>query len=180
MALAREKYTNQYPYYVGKAMNQGSAARVYTAAVPAEEWPFKEVPASKPSRKTREQIIEEQKVEYAAAIKSLVKISFVALAALWILFLGIVFTSAKCTEIKCSLNEINEQNAIIENENIILKTQIETAGTMGKIEKVAVDKLGMVYPSDKECTFLTPHVAGADGEQNLRTIIKSKAYKKAE
>lgn len=184
MALAKEQYTNQYPYYVGSAMRQGATAKKYAETLeisqPATGFPLKEVPARKTvHRRTREQIIEEQKHENAMVIRKCIKASFVALAVVWVLLIGIVFMSAKATEIQCQINELNYQNAVLENETKLLNSKIEGTTSMNKVEKVAIEKLGMVYPSNKECTYMNPAESNK-GQTSLKSIIIDKAYSKTE
>lgn len=95
-----------------------------------------------------------------------------------IVFFGVicillVMLSAYAAELKHQNNTIENSNDVLTGEIESLNVEIKTASSVEHIEKVAVKKLGMVYP-DSENTVLVTKKDRPKG--NFAAIIRSEAY----
>ncbi len=70
-------------------------------------------------------------------------------------------------------NTLIEQNEYLQAEIDSLSSQIIEETKVTKIEKVATETYGMVYPSSENCVSLS---AEAPDSQNLAAVIRSEAY----
>lgn len=70
-------------------------------------------------------------------------------------------------------NILIEQNEYLQAEIDSLSSQIIEETKVTRIEKVATEKYGMVYPSAENCVTLS---AEAPDAQNLASVIRSEAY----
>ena len=81
--------------------------------------------------------------------------------------------TAKATEIKYSINKINKENVLLEDEIDMLNIKIESANSIAAVEAYAIDKLNMKYPSADQCIYVEKDFAV---REDLVQIIKEKAY----
>lgn len=70
-------------------------------------------------------------------------------------------------------NLLIEQNEYLQAEIDSLSSQITEETNVTKIEKIATQKYGMVYPSADNCVVLSTDNAGV---RNLASMIRSEAY----
>ena len=70
-------------------------------------------------------------------------------------------------------NVLIEQNEYIQAEIDSLSSQIIEQTKVTRIEKVATEKYGMVYPSAENCVTLSAETPDA---QNLASAIRNEAY----
>ena len=70
-------------------------------------------------------------------------------------------------------NLLAEENAYIQAEIDSLNSQIVEETKVTKIEKVATEDFGMVYPTSENCIRLGD---GDEGDQGLAEVIRSEAY----
>ena len=89
------------------------------------------------------------------------------------LLIGTVWMTAKATEIKYSINKINKENVLLEDEIDMLNIKIESANSIAAVEAYAIDKLNMKYPSANQCIYVEKDFAV---REDLVQIIKEKAY----
>ena len=71
-------------------------------------------------------------------------------------------------------NLLEEQNAYIQAEIDSLNSQIVEETKVTKIERVATEDYGMVYPTPENCIRLGD---GDDGGNDLADVIRTEAYK---
>ncbi len=84
-----------------------------------------------------------------------------------------VVITAYAAELKVENNSLMTTNEAVQGEIDTLHIQIKSANNIEHIEKVATGKLGMVYPAEGECVFLSDKDAP---EENFAMVIKEKAY----
>ena len=70
-------------------------------------------------------------------------------------------------------NEYTKVNADIQGEIDTLKVKVKTSNNIDSIEKVAIEQLGMVYPGDEQCVYLTENDKPKGG---FAAMLKSRAY----
>ena len=70
-------------------------------------------------------------------------------------------------------NLLIEQNEYLQAEIDSLSSQITEETNVTRIEKIATQKYGMVYPSVDNCIVLS---TGGDKARNLASTIRSEAY----
>lgn len=84
-----------------------------------------------------------------------------------------VVFAAYGAELRCENNELMAANEALQGEIDTLSVKIKSANNIDHIEYVATKKLGMVYPSEGECVY----VSGKDTpEGNFAMVIKEQAY----
>ena len=86
--------------------------------------------------------------------------------------LMVVFT-AYSAELRCENNALIAENEALQGEIDTLSVKIKSANNIDHIEKVATQKLGMVYPGEGECVYVCNEDAP---EGNFAMIIKEQAY----
>ncbi|MDD6042170.1 MAG: cell division protein FtsL [Eubacteriaceae bacterium] len=85
----------------------------------------------------------------------------------------IVVLSAYSAELKYENNKLVAANETLQGEIDTISVKIKSANNVENIEKIATSKLGMVYPSEDECIY----VSDADvPKENFAILIKEKAY----
>ena len=86
--------------------------------------------------------------------------------------LMVVFT-AYSAELRCENNLLISENEALQGEIDTLNVKIKSANNIDHIEEVATGKLGMVYPGEGECVYVSNEDAP---EGNFAMIIKEQAY----
>lgn len=94
----------------------------------------------------------------------------IAVGIVCILMVVIVAYSA---QIRCENNALIESNGVLQGEIDNLNIKINSINNVDHIESVAINRLGMVYPTSSECVHVTDEDAPA---QNLASVIKKQAY----
>lgn len=90
-----------------------------------------------------------------------------------LVFVVLVVLSAYATELKCENNKLVTANETLQGEIDTLNVKIKSANNIEHIEKVAMNKLGMVYPTGGECVILSEEDVP---QENFAMVIKEKAY----
>ncbi len=85
----------------------------------------------------------------------------------------IVVLTAYAAELRCDNNELIKQNEVLQTEVDTLDINLKSANSVDHIEKIATDKLGMVYPQEDECVYMSSAKAP---EKNLAMTIRENAY----
>ena len=80
-----------------------------------------------------------------------------------------------CASIQHANNVLAQENAYLKAEIDSLNSQLVEETKVTKIEEVARDKYGMVFPSSENCVNLGD--TKGDSEESLAATIKSEAYK---
>jgi len=84
-----------------------------------------------------------------------------------------VVFAAYGAELRCENNDLMAANEALQGEIDTLNIKIKSANNIDHIEKVATGKLGMVYPSEGECVYVTSEDVP---EGNFAMVIKEQAY----
>lgn len=90
-----------------------------------------------------------------------------------IIAVALVVLSAHAAEVRCDNNELIKQNVALQGEIDNLGIDIKAASSVDHIEEVASKKLGMVYPEESNCVYLSDKGAAT---ANLAMTIKENAY----
>lgn len=84
-----------------------------------------------------------------------------------------VVLAAYGAELRCENNELIAANEALQGEIDTLNVKIKSANNIDHIEEVATKKLGMVYPGEGECVY----VSNKDvPEGNFAMALKEQAY----
>ena len=84
-----------------------------------------------------------------------------------------VVLSAYSAELRCENNRLIAENEALQGEIDTLDVKIKSVNNIDHIEKTATTKLGMVYPEEGECVY----VSNEDKpEGNFAMVIKEQAY----
>ena len=85
----------------------------------------------------------------------------------------LVIMTAYAAEIRCENNDLISGNEALQSEVETLQIKIKTESNIEYIEKVAKERLGMVYPTQEDCVYLkesdTP-------QKNFSAVIKHAVY----
>ena len=84
-----------------------------------------------------------------------------------------VVVTAYAAELKVENNTLMASNETIQGEIDTLGVKIKSANNIEHIEKVATGKLGMVYPEEGECVYLSDEDTPLE---NFAMVIKEQAY----
>ena len=117
--------------------------------------------------KTRAERIREDRIK--ADRKSAVRILTVIMIGIFVL----VGMRSYAAIIQHENNVLMEQNEYLQAEIDSLSSQITEETKVTRIEEVATQKYGMVYPTADNCVVLS---AGEAEARNLASVIRSEAY----
>lgn len=84
-----------------------------------------------------------------------------------------VVVTAYAAELKVENNTLTTANETIQGEIDTLNVRIKSANNIEHIEKIATGKLGMVYPAEGECVYISDE---DKPEENFAMEIKEQAY----
>lgn len=84
----------------------------------------------------------------------------------------VVFT-AYSAELRCENNALMSANEALQGEIDTLNVKIKSANNIDHIEEVATGKLGMIYPGEGQCVYVSGEDAPAG---NFAMVIKEQAY----
>lgn len=84
-----------------------------------------------------------------------------------------VVLAAYAAELRVENNTLITSNEALQGEIDTLSVKIKSANNIDHIENVATGKLGMVYPSEGECVYVSEDDAP---EGNFAMVIKEQAY----
>lgn len=93
--------------------------------------------------------------------------------AIGLICIIMVVLAAYGAELRCENNELIAANETLQGEIDTLNIKIKSANNIDHIESVATKKLGMVYPSEGECVYVS-NEDKPDG--NFAMVIKEQAY----
>ena len=99
-----------------------------------------------------------------------IRIAAVILTGIFVL----IGMRAYCAYMQHTNNELIKENAYLQAEIDSLSSSLSDEISVTKIEEVAVDKYGMVFPTADNCINLG---AAEDKESSLAQAIRSEAYK---
>jgi cell division protein FtsL len=101
------------------------------------------------------------------------KKALISIVLIGIICVFIVVLSAYAAELRVGNNEIEKSNQVLKNEIDTLDVQIKSATSSDYIQSEASSKLGMTFPDNGECIFLSQT---ADPLGDLAMLIKDNAY----
>ena len=84
-----------------------------------------------------------------------------------------VVLSAYSAELRCENNDLIAANEALQGEIDTLNVKIKSVNNIDHIEKTATTKLGMVYPGEGECVYVSSE---DKPEGNFAMVIKEQAY----
>lgn len=90
-----------------------------------------------------------------------------------IICIVLVMITAYSAELRCENNDMIKLNESLQGEIDNLNIKIKSANNIENIEKVAINKLGMVYPNKDECIYVTNKDTP---DENFAMVIKEQAY----
>lgn len=152
-----------------------TARRAYTA-----EYSYNYVPERQPERIRRTRQRPESQPEKKQSSKrnqsvesAVLRTLIMAAVAIGILLIGIVIVNATAANLQYSINQLDRQNSIMQNEIDMMALKIEGNTSISQLETHATEELAMHYPQGSECIHLS--TIDMSGE-SLSSIIKQKAY----
>ncbi len=200
MAQASRAYTSEYStlgrvYVPGQwassaalqerpAKIQAGSAKIQAGAVRMQARPAKvqagpaEIPQPKRVKRTRQRPQPENTI-IREAEEAIITHKMLAKAIIFMAFVGAIlittiWMSAKATEIKYSINKMQSDNVLLQNEISMLDIKVESANSIESIEEYATDELGMQYPKSQQCIYVESDAKPSD---SLVDMIREKAYK---
>ncbi len=90
-----------------------------------------------------------------------------------LIFVVMVVMTAYAAELRCENNELIAKNKTLQGEVDTLGVKIKASNNVAHIEKQAKRRLGMVYPTSKNCVYLK---SADKPERNFAALIKKEAY----
>lgn len=98
---------------------------------------------------------------------------FLSAAALMLAVFVLIGLSAYAASIQHANNVLEQENAYIQAEIDSLNSRIVDATKVTKIEKIATQEYGMIYPTSENCLVLSED---SKSGENLAALIRSEAY----
>ncbi len=98
------------------------------------------------------------------------------LMTIWVIGLigvALVVLAAFAAELKCTNNELVSKGQALQGEVDTLNVKLKATNSVAYIETVAIEELGMVYPDESQCVYLSEDEL-PDGD--LAMIIRENAY----
>ncbi len=96
-----------------------------------------------------------------------------AIVIIGFIFISMVVLTAYAAELRCENNELIAGNKTLRGEVDTLSIKIKSSNSVANIEKEAKSKLGMVYPTSKNCIYLKNSDLPKD---NFSAVIRKAAY----
>ncbi|MBF0545257.1 MAG: cell division protein FtsL [Candidatus Riflebacteria bacterium] len=91
-------------------------------------------------------------IELGSPRKKLIRLYMTAILLLSLMFTMYVWQSTKIVEIKWRLQELSKKISTLDTNNAVLKADISKLQSINRIEKLAKEDLGMVFP--KQLCFI--------------------------
>lgn len=85
----------------------------------------------------------------------------------------IVVLGAYAADLRCENNKLIAANKVLQTEIDTLDINLKSANSVDHIESVATEKLGMVYPKEDECVYMS---STDSPKENLALEIRENAY----
>ena len=153
-----------------------TARRAFTS-----EYSFNFEPQKQPERVRRTRVRpkaqpETQRVpakQGAAVSADTLRVLIAGVLAIGIILIGMVIVNAHTASLQYSVNQLENQNAILQTEVDMLEVKIGSNTSINQLEEFALTQLGMHYPDGNECIHLAT-VEAPDG--NFADLIRQKAY----
>jgi cell division protein FtsL len=111
--------------------------------------------------------------EYEMQTMQAKKKMLITIVAIGLICITIVVLTAYAAELKCTNNELLTQGETLQGEIDTLSVKLKSTNSVGYIETMATEKLGMVYPDETQCVYLSEDEVP---KGDLAMIIKENAY----
>lgn len=98
---------------------------------------------------------------------------FILTAAVVLAVFILIGLSAYAANLQHANNVLEEQNSLLKAEIGSLNSQIVEETNVTKVEKLATEEYGMVYPTSENCITISED---SDSGDNLAATIRSEAY----
>jgi len=169
MAAVDRAYTSEYYYvepsnYAEEFVRQIPKRRAYVQ----EELSVREKQQVNKKMEVLPQVRTRELVSQAGLLRAIV-----ILVAIGVLLIGSVWMTAKAAEIKYSINQINKESMLLEDEIDLLNIKIESANGIEAVEAYAINEMGMLYPRTDQCIYIAED---AVVREDLVSVIRQKAY----
>jgi len=147
MAAVERAYTAEYYYvapsnYAEDFINQLPSGRSYGQ----EQERVREKSKVNKDIKVLPEIRRKEVLSQAGLLRAVITLLLIGA-----MLVGTVWMSAKATEIKYSINRINKESLLLEDEIALLNIKIESANSIEMVEAFAIAELGMRYPKAEQC-----------------------------
>lgn len=169
MAAVERAYTSEY-YYVAPS----NYAEEFTRQLPSrrKQYVQEEVVREKSQVNKGMEVLPQTRKGNLISQAGLLRATII-LIVLGALLIGSVWMTAKAADVKYSINKINKESMLLEDEIDLLKIKIESANGIEAVEAYAINEMGMKYPRADQCIYIEK---GAVVRDNLVNLIKQKAY----
>ena len=97
----------------------------------------------------------------------------IMIAAIGVILIALVVLTAYAAELKCTNNELAGRSEALQGEIDTLNVKLKATNSVAYIENMATEKLGMVYPDETQCVYLSEDEVP---KGDLSMIIKENAY----
>lgn len=101
------------------------------------------------------------------------KAIIIAVLIIGLILISMVILSAVSAQIKHANNELITANQELQDKIDILNIKIESKTNIGTVEKIAKQKLGMVYPEAGQYIYINGQKAP---DSDFASVIKKQAY----
>lgn len=173
MASAERAYTTDYSYVSPSSYAEDYARKVYERNASPRYKEYERKQQEQDALREVTQIERDKKAQLSQA--ALVR-TIILLMIIGALLIGIVWMSARATEIQYSINQIKAKSSLVEDEIAMLGIKIESSNGIESVEDYATSNLKMRYPRNNQCIYLSDK---QDVKINLVEEIKSRAYKQS-
>ena len=153
MATARRAYTSEYSFHFEPQRQPERVKRT------------RQRPEARPEQRGRQQ----SGTISADTLRALI----VGVLAIGIILIGMVIVNAHSADLQYTVNQLENQNAILQTEIDMLEVKIGSNTSINQLEDYATTQIGMHYPLSSECIHLSNVELPEDGLANL---IRQKAY----
>ena len=118
--------------------------------------------------------MEDRKKHRKSSMQSQEKKTIVtAILIVGLILIGMVILSAVSAQIKHANNELISANNELQDNIDMLNIKIQSTANIGTVEKIAKDKLGMVYPEAGQYVYINGQKAP---DADFASVIKKQAY----
>lgn len=112
-------------------------------------------------------------IRRAAILKKDKKATITAIFVIGFILISAVVVSAYTANLKYENNQLISQNEELQDEIDMLNIEIQTATNLSTIEKIAINKYGMVYPDTSQFVYVSDKDLP---DSKFASTIKKKAY----
>ena len=122
--------------------------------------------------------VKKEKPEPASAVAPKEKAALIFMTIfIGILCVGMIISTAYCAKIKYQINTVIKENTVLQGEIENLQVEIKSAANIQTISDIAVNRLGMFYPTSKDKVYLNEASQGGTADiQDFVLAMKVQAY----